>query len=202
MNFNFLALLGFIGSVICAQAPSSGLAEFERKLSTSISGEHISNIVNDPVNLPDYLDGMASKPANYVIPITDKYKLYRFFKGVIAHYEKAEKDAGFTGTAKVNGLKKKIADLDKDIDELTKAHNASLFRWMGKDPSLTQKENYRTSLQTDLAREERTNERATIALPKFQRFANRFEPYKQCEELLKNEEVTTARDNDAKRKRR
>ena len=195
MNFNFLALLGFIGSVICARVPFPGFAEFERKLSTAFSGECVRDIVDECENLPDYLDGMASKPANYVIPITDKYKLYNFFSGVISRYEKAEEDAGSTGFENANRIKRRIACFDLYIDERTKAHDSSLFRRMGKDSRLVEMETRRMNLQTELARQERASATATDALPKFHRFFNRFEPYKQREELLKYEEVTKALDH-------
>ena len=130
MNFNFLGLLGFIGSVICARVPFSGLAEFERKLSTAYSGECVSDIVDECENLPDYLDGMASKPANYVIPITDKYKLYNFFSGVIYHYEKAEENAGSTGFENANRLFEELPVLTYILTSvLRRTIQASLEEW-------------------------------------------------------------------------
>ena len=104
-------------------------------------------------------------------PITDKYKLYNFFSGVISRYEKAEEDAGSTGFENANRIKRRIACFDLYIDERTKAHDSSLFRRMGKDSRLIEMETRRMNLQTELARQERASATATDALPKFHRFS-------------------------------
>ncbi len=183
MNFSLYFILGFIGTAICGQVTSSAFTEFENKLRTANTGSKISHTVNDPTRLPDFLNEMASIEG-YIVPISDPYLLFRFYKATIAHYEANLKQ--MNSSSKLAQLNHELAEKDKEIEEFKKLGWFSR-RWNYYDLDLHQRG--RAYIVEKINQAENETKKARAAEQKFKKFIEKFNAYAKRDELLSIESV-------------
>lgn len=200
-NLNLLALFGFIGTVFGGLAPqvsSADLVEFENTLRRAESGNQIGNAITRPLNykLADNLEEMASKPDDYILPITDKYHLFRFYNAIIAENESLKKIANSKSSKTIPELEAELAAKDAEIEKNVKNSFSSWFN--GYDLVIERSNRHVIQTQLSLAKQA---EEARVALPKFEKFFAKFKPVEKRDELRKLDYVNKKYEEDFKPRR-
>lgn len=195
-------VFAIIGCISCASIANEDFVKFESALEKAKSGNEVSIIVNNPSNLHNFLNEMASKPANYTIPITDKYLLYRFYNGVLAHHNARVTEKEVLDE-KIPVKEQRLTDLDKEIAVLEKAvkeQNSFIALFSSKKKNeLEEQQKKRKNLSDELEKDKNRQKELFKIIPMYEKFNSRFNAEGERKRLLDTDKVKMGEAEENKR---